>query len=133
MMKKILLGLILVFTLQGCSEKMAGEAIKNTKWLLSEWPGQTLPIGKEGSLSFDAENKISGKSFCNGFGGNAVVNGNTIKFEQIFGTMMFCEEVGQAEKNYFDGLRAVNSYKVDGGKLQLFIDGKLAMVFSKAD
>jgi heat shock protein HslJ len=133
MMKKILLGLILVFTFQACSEKMTGETVKNSKWLLSEWPGQTLPIGKEGSLSFDAENKISGKSFCNGFGGNAVVNGNTIKFEQIFGTMMFCEEVGQAEKNYLDGLRAINSYKVDGGKLQLFIDGKLVMVFSKAE
>jgi heat shock protein HslJ len=132
-MKKILLGLMLILTLQACSEKMTGETVKNSKWLLSEWPGQTLPIGKEGSLSFDAEHKISGKSFCNGFGGNAVINGSTIKFEQIFGTMMFCEEVGQAEKIYLDGLRAVNSYKVIGGKLQLFIDGKLVMVFSKAE
>lgn len=132
-MKKILLGFMLIFALQACSEKTTADSIKNTKWLLTEWPNQTLPIGKEGSLSFDAENKISGKSFCNGFGGNAVINGSTIKFEQIFGTMMFCEEVGQAEKIYLDGLRAVNSYKIVGGKLQLFIDGKVAMIFTKAE
>ena len=132
-MKKILLGFMLIFALQACSEKIAADSIKNTKWLLSEWPGQTLPIGKEGSLSLDAENKISGKSFCNGFGGNAVINGSAIKFEQIFGTMMFCEEVGQAEKNYLDGLRAVNSYNLSGGKLQLLIDGKVAMIFKKAE
>lgn len=130
-MKKLILILLATVTLQACSEKMTADSIKNTKWLLSEWPGQTLPIGKEASLSFDAENKISGKSFCNGFGGNAVVKGNTIKFEQIFGTMMFCEEVGQAEKIYLDGLRAVNSYKIIGGKLHLLIDGKVAMIFTK--
>ena len=132
-MKKLILILFVSLTLQACSEKTTADSIKNTKWLLIEWPGQTLPIGKEGSLSFDAENKISGKSFCNGFGGNAVINGNTIKFEQIFGTMMFCEEVGQAEKIYLDGLRAVNSYKIVGGKLQLFIDGKVVMVFTNAE
>ncbi|TCC93980.1 META domain-containing protein [Pedobacter frigiditerrae] len=131
-MKKLILILFVALALQSCSEKMTANSIKNTKWLLSEWPGQTLPIGKEGSLSFDTENKISGKSFCNGFGGNAVINGNNIKFEQIFGTMMFCEEVGQAEKFYLDGLRAVNSYKIVGGKLQLLIDGKVVMIFTKA-
>lgn len=132
-MKRILLGLLLVFALQACSEKINVDAIKSTKWVLTEWPGQTLPIGKEASLSIDNESKISGKSFCNGFGGNAVINADSIKFEQIFGTMMFCEEVGQAEKNYLDGLRAVNSFKVVGGKLQLLIDGKVAMIFSKAE
>ena len=132
-MKKLILILLVLLAMQACSERMTVETVKNTKWVLSEWPGQTLPIGKEGSLSFDAENKITGKSFCNGFGGNAIIKGNTIKFEQIFGTMMFCEEVGQAEKIYLDGLRAVTSFKVANGKLQLFNNGRLTMVFAKPE
>lgn len=132
-MKKIVLGIMLLFALQSCSEKMTADSVKNTKWLLSEWPGQTLPISKEATLSFDNENKITGKSFCNGFGGNAVIKENAIKFEQIFGTMMFCEEVGQAEKNYLDGLRAVSAFKIVGGKLQLLIDGKVVMIFTKTE
>jgi heat shock protein HslJ len=71
------------------------------------------------------------KSFCNGFGGNAIIKGNTIKFEQIFGTMMYCEEVGQAEKIYLDDLKAITSFKVMGSKLQLYKDAQLLMVFAK--
>ncbi|RZJ81182.1 MAG: META domain-containing protein, partial [Flavobacterium sp.] len=39
------------------------------------------------------------------FGGNAKIEGNTIKFGELMGTMMFCEDVGQAEGKYNEGLR----------------------------
>lgn len=132
MMKNLLLGLMLILAITSCSKKITGNSVNDTKWVLTEWPTKTLPIGKEATLSFDAEHKISGKSFCNGFGGNAIIKSNTIKFDQVFGTMMYCEEVGQAEKIYLDDLKATNAFKVVGNKLHLFKDDQLLMVFTKS-
>ncbi|RYD69695.1 MAG: META domain-containing protein, partial [Sphingobacteriales bacterium] len=105
-MKKIFLVLIVAFALQSCSEKVGKEAVANTNWVLTEWPGETMPTTeKKATLSFGNDNQVSGKSFCNGFGGNAKIEGNTIKFGELMGTMMFCEDVGQAEGKYNEGLR----------------------------
>ncbi len=124
---------MMIVALQSCSEKMTGDTIKSSKWRLAEWPGQTFPAVKVATLNIDAESKISGKSFCNGFGGNAVINGNAIVFEQIMGTMMYCEDVGQAEKIYLDGLKATTAFKMVDGKLQLYRGTELLMIFVKAE
>ena len=132
-MKKLILVLFVAFTLQACSEKTTGISVQNSKWLLSEWPGQTLPSVRSATLNFDTANKVSGKSFCNGFGGEAIIKGNSVKFDQLLGTMMFCEDVGNAEKNYLDGLKATTSFKIVDNKLQLYKDATLLMVFTKTD
>ena len=133
-MKKLVLGFIIAMTLHACSEKLNIGNVDNTKWILTEWPGQTMPnTTKKATLAFAADNKVSGKSFCNGFGGTATINGDTIKFNELIGTMMYCEDVGQAEGKYTEGLRNANSFKVVNGKLQLLQDGKLLMVFSKEE
>lgn len=133
-MKKLILGFVMVLALQACSEKVSTVNIANTSWVLTEWPGQTMPnTTKKATLVFSNDDKVSGKSFCNGFGGNVAVNGNNIKFSELIGTMMFCEDVGQAEAIFTEGLRNANSFKVVDGKLQLLQNGKLLMVFSKAN
>lgn len=133
-MKKLVLLFVMAIALQACSEKMNGNNIVGISWVLSEWPGQTMPnTTKKATLAFGAENKVSGKSFCNGFGGTVTINGETIKFNELIGTMMYCEDVGQAEGKYTEGLRNANSFKVVNGKLQLLQDGKLLMVFSKGE
>lgn len=133
-MKKILLGFIIVLIMQACSEKIGMEPIVNTKWVLTKWPGQAMPnTTKQATLNFQANNSVTGKSFCNGFGGTVAINGNTIKFSELIGTMMFCEDVGQAETKFTEGLRAANAFKVTENKLQLFNGDQLLMVFSKAD
>lgn len=132
-MKKVLLGLMLVLFLQACAEKIGMESIMNTKWVLTEWPGETMPnTTKKATLDFGTDNRVSGRSFCNGFGGSASINGNAIKFSELMGTMMYCEDVGQAESKYTEGLRTTNAFKIVGNKLQLFNGDKLLMVFSKA-
>ena len=133
-MKKLVLVFIMAIALQACSEKMGVNNIEGTNWVLTEWPNETMPnTTKKATLAFAADNKVSGKSFCNGFGGTAIINGDTIKFNELIGTMMYCEDVGQAEGKYTEGLRTANSFKVLDGKLQLLKDGELLMVFSKAD
>ena len=133
-MKKLVLVFIMAIALQACSEKMGVNNIEGTNWVLTEWPNETMPnTTKKATLAFAADNKVSGKSFCNGFGGTATINGDTIKFNELIGTMMYCEDVGQAEGKYTAGLRNANSFKVVNGKLQLLQDGKLLMVFSKGE
>jgi heat shock protein HslJ len=133
-MKKVLLGLVLVLFLQACAEKIGIDSMKDTKWVLTEWPGETMPnTTKQATLNFGANNSVGGKSFCNGFGGSVTMDGNSIKFSELMGTMMFCEDVGQAESKYTEGLRTTNAFKIVDGKLQLFNGDKLLMVFSKAD
>lgn len=133
-MKRIFLVLIVALALQSCSEKIGKDAVANTNWVLTEWPGETMPnTTKKATLSFGDADQVSGKSFCNGFGGTAKIEGSTIKFSELMGTMMFCEDVGQAEGKYTAGLKNTDSFKVVGGKLQLLQNGKLLMVFSKAE
>lgn len=107
--------------------------VAGTKWTLTEWPGQTLPAKEKATLNFGADQQIGGKSFCNTFGGRSTINGNQIKIEEIFGTMMFCENVAKAENAYTDGLKAINTFRIVEGKLQLLKDGQVMMVFSKTE
>lgn len=133
-MKKLILGFVAVLIMQSCSEKVGIESVANTNWVLTEWPGETMPnTTKKATLNFSANDKVSGKSFCNGFGGTATITGGNIKFNELIGTMMYCEDVGAAEGKYTEGLRNANSFKVVGDKLQLLKDAKVLMVFSKAE
>ena len=112
LMKKLILGFAMMLMMQACSEKIGIQSIVNTKWVLTEWPNQIMP---------------------NSFGGKATISGRTIKFSELMGTKMFCEDVGQAESKYTEGLRSANSFKVVGNKLQLLNGDKLLMVFSKSE
>lgn len=131
-MKRLFLGLLLISIIQACTPKMQSTSVNNTKWVLSEWPGKTLPAKAQATLSFEGNNRVSGKSFCNGFGGSAVIKGDSVKFDQLIGTMMYCEEVGQAENSFLNDLKSANTLKTSGDKLQLLKDGTVLLVFSPA-
>lgn len=108
------------------------DSVSNTKWVLTEWPNQSMPkTEKKAFLNFNEQNMVSGTSFCNVFGGKAIINGEQIKFEELIGTMMYCDDVGDAEGKFTEGLRNVTSYKINDGKLSLSKDGKTIMIFTK--
>jgi len=132
-MKKIIIALFVVFALQACTKDLKLITEKDTKWELSEWPGQTLPTAAKATLNISGGNKIGGKSFCNSYGGSAVINGNAIQFSKIFGTKMYCEAVGDAENKYYADLEKVTAGKVSGGKLYLYKDETLLLVFSRTE
>lgn len=128
-MKKIILALIIAVAMQACSQKLDATTVANTKWVLNEWPGHTLPQGAQATLNFDTEGKIGGKSFCNSYGGNSVISSKNVKFDQIFSTKMFCNELSDAENKYQNELTLVNAMKLAQGKLTLLKDGVPVMVF----
>lgn len=132
MMKHLFFGLIIILIVQACTPKMQNTHVNNTKWVLSEWPGKTMPAKARATLNFEGNNRVSGKSFCNGFGGSAMVKGDSVKFDQLIGTMMYCEEVGQAENNFLNDLKSATTLKVSADKLQLLKDGTVILVFAPA-
>jgi heat shock protein HslJ len=132
-MKHIFFAFVLVIGLNSCSKDLNMAVKTNTKWVLTDWPGKFLPATAKATLNITDANKIGGKSFCNTYGGNATFNGNALQFSQIFGTKMFCEEVGDAENKYIADLESVNSGHISGNKLSLLKNGQIVMVFTKVE
>ncbi len=128
-----MMAFFVVFTLQACTKDLSLIKQEDTKWELAKWPGKTLPTTAKATLNITGGNKIGGKSFCNTYGGNAVINGNAIQFSKIFGTQMYCEPVGDAEKKYYADLEKVTAGKVSGSKLFLYQNETLLLVFSKVE
>ena len=132
-MKNIFILLVFTLSVISCSKDLDMSVKTNSKWILTGWPGKTIPSNAQATLNISDGNKIGGKSFCNTYGGTATFNGNALKFGQIFGTKMYCAEVADAETKFTADLEAVNSGKMDGGKLSLMKDGVVVMVFNKAN
>lgn len=130
-MRKLIVALLTVFILQSCTKELGTVALKDTKWELTAWPGKTLPTESKATLNINGGNKIAGKSFCNSYGGSAVINGNAVKFSKIFSTKMYCAAVGNLENSFHEDLTKVSAGKVVGSKLYFYHDGVLLMTFTK--
>ncbi len=131
-MKSLKLVLIVsVFFLISCSQRISPFILADTSWVLSEWPNQEMPDQALATLKFNTNTELSGKSFCNGFGGSYVINGSKISFGSLFGTQMYCDAVGDKETKFLEALRTVNKVNKAGDKLQLLRDNTVIMVFSK--
>ncbi|MFN0290539.1 META domain-containing protein [Pedobacter helvus] len=132
-MKRIIFALLVTLTLQACTKDLSLIKQNDTKWVLTRWPGKILPTTAEATLNITEGSKIGGKSFCNTYGGNAVINGNAIQFSKIFGTKMYCEAVGDAENKYYADLEKVTAGKVSGNRLYLYQNETLLMAFLKTE
>jgi len=76
-----------------------------------------------------AENKIGGNSGCNSFGGEVIIEGNTIRFDKIFSTKMYCD--GVPEHEFFQLLQQPLQYKIEEDVLKLLKDGSDILEFKK--
>ena len=130
-MRNLIVALFAVFTLQACTTDLTSVANKDSKWELTEFPGKTLPADSKATLNITGGNKINGKSFCNSYGGNAVINGSAIQFSNTFATKMYCAEVGNLENDYLAAINKVNAGKISGNKLNLYNNGVLLLVYTK--
>lgn len=129
-MKNLITLLLITCFLSACDEKLNPAQIKNTKWELTTLPGTTLPANSKASLNISEDLKISGKSFCNSYGGQAEIVADKIALKNVFGTKMFCQETNLAETAYLSALNETNNAKIVDGKLQLLKDKIVLLVFS---
>jgi len=123
--------LFLLMVLASCSKDLNSKIKTDSKWVLSAWPGHTLPANGQATLNISESSRIGGKSFCNSYGGSAVFNGNALQFSQVFGTKMYCEEFAAAETQYLNDLQAVNAGSLSGNKLSLMKDEKVLLIFTR--
>lgn len=131
--KKTIMLVLVVLVLQACTKDLRVIKQQDTKWELTEWPGKTLPTTAKATLNITGGHRIGGKSFCNTYGGNAVINGNAIQFSQLFSTKMYCEALAEAENKYQADLQNVTAGKVSGDRLYFYQNETLLMVFSKVE
>lgn len=141
-MRKLLIFGFVICLASGCSEKMnqtqAGnitnaDKLANTRWELTQLPGTTLPTDAKATLQFTDSLRISGKSFCNNYGGQAVVNNGKLAFDKVFSTKMFCQESAEAETAYLKALNQANMAQIKDSSLVLLNGNKELLVYKKVD
>lgn len=130
-MKHLIYCGMLILLLSSCKEKLDPASFTNTKWELTELPGLNLPSTAKATLNFADSLKISGKSFCNNYGGQGEIADHKITVKNVFSTKMFCQETDAAERAYLHALNQVNSARIADNKLYLLNGDKTLMVFSK--
>ena len=81
--------------------------------------GETVnaPAGERFVLTFEGGSQVSSTTDCNGLGGQYVQDGEVLSMGQFISTLMYCE--GSLESVYSSQLALVNSYIIEGTKLQL--------------
>ncbi|MGM9477397.1 META domain-containing protein [Pedobacter sp. GSP4] len=132
-MKNFIVCGLMILLFASCKEKLDPASFTNTKWELTELPGLSLPQSAKATLNFADSLKISGKSFCNNYGGRAEIADNKISVKDVFGTRMFCQETDAAERSYLHALNQVNGAKLADNKLYLLNGDKTLLVFTKTN
>ncbi|MFD2288748.1 META domain-containing protein [Pedobacter petrophilus] len=132
-MKNLFTLAIILGLFSACLEKNDPKKLTNTKWELSELPGLTLPASAKATLVFGDSLKISGKSFCNSYGGKAEIADQKIVLKEVISTRMFCQETDAAERAYMQAINQVTGAKIMDKELQLLKGNEKLLVFKKID
>lgn len=123
---KIWLGLFAAFSILwmwGCSSGVESTSLKSTSWQLDTLAGMSIvPAGKNVTLEFNANTKISGFGGCNKYGGSYKTSGKNISFINVYSTEMACDNM-QVESTFYAALKKADSYSISGGKLMLYERG----------
>ncbi len=108
-------------------------ALEDRKWILESILGSPIPkVEEEAFIVFDAVKKSAGgNSSCNVFGGSYKSDGNNLKITETFSTMRACIEDKRMdiERDFFDALKNVDRYEIQGNKLSLYQGDKLLLTF----
>ena len=78
------------------------------------------------------ESKVSGNGGCNQYRGAMELNEEAIKFSQVMGTKMACQNL-DLEKSFFKALRYVNGYHFSKGTLFFTQDGTVLIEAKRMD
>jgi heat shock protein HslJ len=71
----------------------------------------------------DTTGMVSGNATCNNYNGAYTLDGSTISFGPIAGTMMMCPNGMDQETAYLAALQSAQSYEITGPNMQIVYDG----------
>ncbi len=126
-MKKIIVKVVVLsifISLVSCNASK-NKKTKNQKMFATNYIVERIENKKELTIKptiiFDLEgNKISGFAGCNQYNGSFIKKDNTITFNGIVATKMYCKNIS-VEENFLKALSNTVSYKITENKL-LFLD-----------
>ena len=119
-MNKLVVSLFILFVLAACSNGSSASIQGQWKLTSYSFDSSQMPAapGVETSIEFDSDGRMSGNVGCNGFGGDYIVNGDTITFKSVMATLMFCEgPVGEQELGTLTVLKDSAKFVLDGNKM----------------
>jgi len=130
-MKRILLVLIVMFSMQSCVKEFSNRSFSKNSWMLRKLNGNRLPPNIYPYLNFDGK-KIWGNFACNTYEGDAIVNSDVLKFQNISSTKQLCEGLVNEQAEYLSLLQKVNGAEVVGSTMYFYVGRKRVMVFYKS-
>jgi heat shock protein HslJ len=100
-------------------------ALFDTKWkvdtvVATGGSASSVPTGVTATMTFTRDNKVTGSTGCNSFGGSVTVTGNQITFGDLVSTRRACEgAVGSLEADLLKIVDATVTYRIEGDRLIL--------------
>ena len=134
-MKKLVIGLLVLFVLAACAGGTSASI--HSQWKLASYgpaSSQTPAAADvETSIEFKSDGTLNGNVGCNGFGGDFKVDGDTLTFGSIVSTMMFCEGPGgEQETAALTVMHESAKFVLDGDTLTITsADGRSAIVLAR--
>ncbi len=96
--------------------------LENQAWILTQLGDQTLDskMRQVPYIELLAKDKrVAGSGGCNRIMGGYQLAGDTLKFDKMAGTMMFCEGVMDNEQRFLKALSEVQRWSIEGDTLLL--------------
>jgi heat shock protein HslJ len=117
-----------------CASKASAskESITSTGWEVSAIEGKEIlkadyPRGLPDAV-FSSDNKISGSSGCNRYGGSYTLDAEgKFSTSELISTKMFCQ--GVKEDAYLKAVSSANRAKIEGSNLVLYNETTPVLVF----
>lgn len=95
---------------------------------LNRMPAGLGAGGRFATLQLSSEDMhVTGFAGCNQMGGRYTMDGNNLRFIQIYSTKMACADGLDLEQQYLAALDATREFRLEGNRLQLIgVSGVLA-------
>lgn len=119
---------------KGCGRSLNEDFKISGTWNLKLIKDFDLPKGnssKKPFINFNIqERNVNGYLGCNGFGGEYIINNNSISFFKVISTLMACPNM-ETENKFSSALQAIDSFKIVNNELQLYKGKELLLSFSR--
>jgi heat shock protein HslJ len=120
------------------AKEVSAQMLVDTHWRLTRLGAEVVdnpPGERDVHLTLQQNNLVvTGNSGCNRMFGHYAVSGNSIKFDQIGGTKMFCEARMKLEQQFLGMFEQVAGWKITGKTLELLdANGKAVAGFEAQD
>lgn len=107
------------------------QTLETNQWVLQDDNGNVKGLdNKDVILNFRNEGGLTAYGFggCNSYQGNVLLTENSITFDGIGSTKIYCPSIN-VEKSYFEMLQQANRYEITNKTLNFYKDNLLLVKF----